>query len=174
MHYPGGTGAAKPLIGHRKTVLGTKTDPNKSFQKNTKPSSTDVARTNAMYATEANQKRDVGKDCRSGVRLTRTYTVPAALTSTLTVTDAPIDITGTPIISSGPADGQAEATMTGGAAATSGLAAQPLTSCRLVQYVLTLISHGTMLTCFPKNYRHRHHRSWPSDILHLWRRHGRY
>ncbi|KAL8746552.1 MAG: hypothetical protein Q9190_001436 [Brigantiaea leucoxantha] len=107
MHYSGGVGAAKPLIGHRKTVLGNKSD-GKSFKKNTVPSTTDVARVNAMYATTENQARDVGKDCRSEARLTRTYTVPAALTSALQVTAAPIDITGTPIISSGDTSGPAE------------------------------------------------------------------
>lgn len=61
MHYPGGAGAKKPLIGHRKTVLGTKADPNTSFKKNLKPSSTDIDRANAMYSGQGNQKRD--SDC---------------------------------------------------------------------------------------------------------------
>ncbi|KAL8755511.1 MAG: hypothetical protein Q9199_003592 [Rusavskia elegans] len=58
MHYPGGAGAKKPLIGHRKTVLGTKADPNTSFKKNINPSSTDIDRANAMYTGQGNQKRD--------------------------------------------------------------------------------------------------------------------
>lgn len=101
MHFPGGADAAKPFIGHRKVVLGTVTDPSKGFKKNTKPSTTDVARANAMYASQENQKRDIGKDCRSGARLTRTYSAPAQITSAFTMTAAPIDITGTPRISVG-------------------------------------------------------------------------
>lgn len=136
MHYPGGAGAAKPLIGHRRTVLGTKADPNTSFKKNMKPSSTDTTRVNVMYATQGNQKRDVGKDCRSQARLSRTYTVPAALTSALQVTDAPIDITGTPIISAGPTDGPSESSVTPAPYPQGSIG--PLTSCSLVQYVPTL------------------------------------
>ena len=61
MHYPGGAGAKKPLLGHRKTVLGTKADPNTSFKKNTKPSSSDVRRANEMYSGQGNQKRDAAE-----------------------------------------------------------------------------------------------------------------
>lgn len=112
MHYPGGAGAAKPFVGHRKTVLGTIGDPNKSFKKNTKPSTTDVARANAMYATTANQKRDIGKDCRSNsTRLTATYSAPAGVTSVFNMTAAPIDITGTPRISSGIVEPSADTTV---------------------------------------------------------------
>ncbi|KAL8830308.1 MAG: hypothetical protein Q9170_005791 [Blastenia crenularia] len=118
MHYPGGAGAAKPLVGHRKTVLGTISDPNKSFKKNTKPSISDIARANVMYTTNSNAKRDIGKDCRSQARLSATYSAPAALTSALNMTAAPIDITGTPIISTGVTDqtGTAEAAGTGSTA----------------------------------------------------------
>ena len=132
MHYPGGAGAASPLIGGRKAVLGTVNNPKKSFKKNLVPSSTDAARTNVMYATTANQKRDVGADCRTSARVTRTYTVDPALTSALTVSAAPIDITGTPIISSGvpTTAGAASVTSAPGLPGTVG----PLSSCSLVQY----------------------------------------
>ncbi|KAL8698684.1 MAG: hypothetical protein Q9201_006437 [Fulgogasparrea decipioides] len=49
MHYPGGAGAKSPMPGgRRKTVLANKSD-GKSFKKNLKPSSKDVARANALY-----------------------------------------------------------------------------------------------------------------------------
>ncbi|KAL8881793.1 MAG: hypothetical protein Q9198_001077 [Flavoplaca austrocitrina] len=63
MHYPGGAGAKKPFIGHRKTVLGRKDNPDESFKKNMKPSSVDVGRANVMYSTPENKKRDITKAC---------------------------------------------------------------------------------------------------------------
>ncbi|KAL8659041.1 MAG: hypothetical protein Q9202_007315 [Teloschistes flavicans] len=130
MHYSGGIGAAKPRLPgiSRKTVLGTKANPKTSFKKNLKPSSTDVARTNAMYTTQANQKRDVGKYCGPSARSTRTYTVAAALTSGLLATAAPIDITGTPTDAGAATITSAPVTDAGGQGTIG-----PLTSCSLVQ-----------------------------------------
>ena len=66
MHYPGGAGASKPRFGRRKTVLGTKANPDVSFKKNTTPSKGDVDRANAMYTTPDNQKRDMANACGMG------------------------------------------------------------------------------------------------------------
>ncbi|KAL8999895.1 MAG: hypothetical protein Q9169_001301 [Polycauliona sp. 2 TL-2023] len=64
MHYPGGAGGAKDDYGlHRKTVLGKRGNPNESFKKKKKPSSSDVDRANAMYTTPQNGKRDEVKLC---------------------------------------------------------------------------------------------------------------
>lgn len=82
MHYPGGAGATKPKLGHRKIVLQDKTN-GSSFKKNTKPSSLDINKVNQMYRPALAQ-RGINDNITSYCGVSATYSSIPTTTATVT------------------------------------------------------------------------------------------